>query len=180
MNRIRQDEQLQRRSLVWRHHAIGWTGLLVFLTLGIVLETLHGLKLGLYLDVRHETRRLMWTLAHAHGTLLSLVNIVFAVSLSSLAVASGATLRGASRGLAAAVVFMPLGFFLGGIGFHGSDPGLGIVLVPVGALLMFFGVAALVIGLLRSSGAEQEGMGSMPGGDAERAPGSKSRKRSRK
>ena len=51
-----------------RHTKLGWRLLLLFLTLGIALELMHGLKLRLYLDVNNETRRLMWTLAHAHGS----------------------------------------------------------------------------------------------------------------
>src|SRR6516162_5777746 len=65
-----------------RHLRIGWWSVLVFLTLGIALELLHGFKAGWYLDVSNSTRRLMFTLAHAHGTLLGLLNIAFAVSLS--------------------------------------------------------------------------------------------------
>jgi len=57
--------KLTSRHLLW-----GWWGLLVFLSLGIILEALHGFKVGAYLDVGNETRRLMWTLAHAHGTML--------------------------------------------------------------------------------------------------------------
>src|SRR5262245_7865048 len=65
-----------------RHHLlIGWWGLLVFLTMGLVLEGFHGFKVGFYLDVANETRRLLWTLAHAHGTLLALINIGFALTV---------------------------------------------------------------------------------------------------
>ncbi len=67
-----------------RHLLIGWLGLLVFLTLGVVLEALHGFKAGFYLDAHNSARRLMWTLCHAHGTLFSLVHIAFACSLGLL------------------------------------------------------------------------------------------------
>ncbi len=53
----------------------------MFLTLGLILETLHGFKVGFYLDVSNSTRRLMWTLAHVHGTLLSILNLVLAMSI---------------------------------------------------------------------------------------------------
>jgi len=36
---------------------------------------------------------------------------------------------------------LPLGFFLGGFGLHGGDPGLGVLLVPVGALLLLLPVS---------------------------------------
>ena len=57
-----------------RNLRFGWWSLLVFLCVGAVLEALHGFKIGWYVDVGNETRRLMFTLAHAHGTLLALVN----------------------------------------------------------------------------------------------------------
>ncbi|HEY8174006.1 MAG TPA: hypothetical protein VIH21_13040, partial [Dehalococcoidia bacterium] len=57
-----------------RHLRFGWWSLFVFATLGLTLEALHGFKVRAYLDVSNDTRRLMWTLAHAHGTLLGLVH----------------------------------------------------------------------------------------------------------
>jgi hypothetical protein len=122
-----------------RHLRFGWWSLLAFLTLGIVLEGLHGLKSGWYLDVPNETRRLMWTLAHAHGTLISLINIVYGITAWT-APGPGADLAGASRFLLAANILLPMGFFFGGLFFHDGDPGLGILLVPVGAVALFLGV----------------------------------------
>ena len=63
-----------------RNLRFGWWSLLVFLSLGGVLETLHGFKIGWYVDAGNEMRRLMFTLAHAHGTALALVNIVAALT----------------------------------------------------------------------------------------------------
>ena len=62
----------------------GWWSLLLFLTLGIVLEAMHGFKVGWHLDVGNEARRLLWTLAHAHGTLLALIHIGFALTVRAL------------------------------------------------------------------------------------------------
>ena len=118
----------------------GWWSLLCFLTLGIVLESLHGFKVGWYLDVANETRRFLWTLAHAHGVLLSLVNLAFAVTLPHLAADTVRLARLASPCLMGATLFLPGGFLLGGVVIHGGDPGLGILLVPVGALLLFVSV----------------------------------------
>ena len=142
-----------------KHTIVGWTGLLVFLSLGILLEILHGLKLDLYLDVRQETRRFMWTLAHAHGTLFSLVHLGFAASLafaSRWMESPGKGFQAASWSLTGGLIIMPMGFFLGGVWTFGGDPGLGIFLVPVGALLMLFGVwrVLMVIVSLRQSGAK--------------------------
>src|SRR5882757_6559314 len=67
--------------LIRRHLRFGWWTLLIFLTAGLALEALHGLKIGAYLNVSNETRRLMWTLAHAHGTLLGLVHLGFAATI---------------------------------------------------------------------------------------------------
>jgi hypothetical protein len=122
------------------HLRVGWWSLLVFLTLGLALETLSGFKVGLYMDVASSTRRLMWTLAHAHGTLLSLLNIAFALTLPAAGDWAEANRLLASRCLRGALVLMPLGFFLGGVRIHGGDPGLGVLLVPPGAFLLFVAV----------------------------------------
>ena len=112
--------------------------------LGIVLEGLHGFKAGFYLDVDNEVRRLTWTLAHAHGALLGLVHVAWAATMHVAQPRGWAPVL-ASRSLVIASVLLPLGFFLGGIGIAGGDPGIGIVLVPVGALALF--VAVLLAGM---------------------------------
>ena len=132
-------------SLSRRHLWAGWAGLLIFLSFGIILESLHGLKLNSYLDPRNVTRRLMWTLAHAHGTLFSLIQIAFAVSLNSLRAQSPKALKVVSRCLIGSLITMPLGFFLGGLSLYGGDPGVGIILVPVGALMMLTGVGTFLL-----------------------------------
>lgn len=80
----------------------------------------------------------MWTLAHAHGTLVGLVHIAFAVSLPSLPRLTAPQRRLVSRALMATTPLLPGGFFLGGIRFYSADPGVGIALVPVGAALLLF------------------------------------------
>jgi hypothetical protein len=135
-----------------RNLRFGWWSLLVFLSLGGVLETLHGLKVGWYVDVGNEMRRLMFTLAHAHGTALALVNIV-----------AGLTARNIEHfGLRPPVSFcliwsgilFPLGFFAGGIVTYGGDPGLGIWLVPVAALLLFYSVLVIAVDLSKPKSRE--------------------------
>jgi len=130
-----------RRRLARRHHLVGWWALLAFLTLGIVLETLHGFKADLYLDPANRVRRLMWTLAHAHGTLLAVVNIAFAAGLTAFGTWTPRGLKLASFFLFDALVLLPVGFFLGGVGPSEGDPASGVLLVPVGALLLLAGVA---------------------------------------
>jgi hypothetical protein len=122
------------------HLRVGWWALLLFLSGGIALEALHGFKAGFYVDVSNETRRLVWTLAHAHGTLLSILNLVFAASLPALPGLRDPSRTVASRCLLGALVLLPLGFFLGGVFVHGGDPGLGVLLVPPGGLLLLVAV----------------------------------------
>ena len=89
-------------------------------------------------------RRLMFTLAHAHGTALALVNI--AAGLTSRA--KNLPARGSvSFSLIWAGILFPLGFFLGGLVTYGGDPGLGIWLVPIAALLLFYGVLRITLDL---------------------------------
>ncbi len=134
-------------TLARRHLRFGWWSLLVFLTLGIVLEALHGFKLGWYLDTSNATRRLMWTLAHAHGVLLALVNIAFALTLRWFGDGALRWPRVASACLIGATLTLPGGFFLGGWFVYGGDPGLGVLLVPIGGVLLFVAVLLVARGV---------------------------------
>jgi hypothetical protein len=132
-----------------RHLKVGWWSLLVFLTMGLVLESLHGFKVGAYLNISNETRRLMWTLAHAHGTLLALVQIAFAFTVRLMPGWPERARGLVSASFIAAGWLMPLGFFLGGLVIYSGDPGLGILLVPVGGLLLLVAVFATARALSR-------------------------------
>ena len=124
-----------------RHMRFGWWSLLAFLSFGIVLEVMHGLKIGWYLDVDTAPRRLMWTLAHAHGTLLALVHIGFALTVHTFPGPDDQQWRRtASPCLIGASILLPGGFFLGGVFIYGGDPGIGILLLPIGALLLLVAV----------------------------------------
>jgi hypothetical protein len=128
-------------DFVRRHLRFGWWSLLLFLGLGFVLELLHAFKIGWYVDVSSHTRRLMWTLAHAHGTLLAILHIVFALTLRTMADRQASRwLRVASACLVGASVLLPGGFFLGGVVIYAGDPGVGIALAPLGAILIFVAV----------------------------------------
>src|SRR5438105_10359788 len=121
-----------------RNLRFGWWSLLVFLSLGGALETLHGFKIGWYVDVGNETRRLMFTLAHAHGTALALVNIAAGLTARNM---QGFVLRPSiSLALIWAAILLPGGFLLGGIVTYDGDPGLGIWLVPIGGFLLLYGI----------------------------------------
>ncbi|MFT4842441.1 MAG: hypothetical protein ACI8UD_000943 [Planctomycetota bacterium] len=134
-------------ALQLRHLRLGWTSLLVFVLLGGVLESMHGFKVDWYLVVGNETQRLLWRLAHAHGTFLSLVHIGFAATLQHLTKVGGdgepaALPKFASASLTAALVALPGGFLLGAFGGTGGDPGIGIVLVPFGLVMLVVAIIA--------------------------------------
>ena len=127
------------------HLVFGWWQLLVFLSLGIALEIMHGFKVGWYLDVDQETRRLMLTLAHTHGTLLGLVNLAFSWSVTQIGGWKSSNRWVASKSLIAASVLMPLGFFMGGIYTYAGDPSLAILLLPAGGFFLL--ISALLTAL---------------------------------
>ena len=136
--------------LVRRHLLLGWCGLLVFLLLGVALEAFHALKVPLYLDVENETRRLLWRLAHAHGALLSLLQLGAAWTLAWLGEARITTsIRLASHSLLIAATALPAGFFAAGVTATAGDPGMGILLVPVGAVFLSAGAALFAAAILR-------------------------------
>jgi hypothetical protein len=127
--------------LVRRHMRFGWWALLAFATLGLVLESLHGFKVSFYLDVTNETRRLMWTLAHAHGVFLALLNVAFGATLFVGIGLSGRSRRIASPLLIGASLLLPLGFLMGGVVPFGGDPSPAIVAVPLGGVLLLSALA---------------------------------------
>jgi hypothetical protein len=139
--------------LVRRHLILGWTYLSFFVLLGLVLETLHGFKLQWYLSVANETRRLLFTLAHAHGVLLGVLNIVFGLSIRA-ASATGRAVTIASPCLAIGALLLPGGFLLGGIVIHSGDPNAFILLSPLGGVLLVAGVITArhaIVGALRDA-----------------------------
>lgn len=131
-------------AIARRHLRAGWWGLAFFATVGVVLELLHAVKSPYYLDAGRETTRLLLRLGHAHGTLLSLVNIGYALTVRSTP-RSGRP--AASMSLLLSLVLLPAGFLIGGLGAHGGDPGFGVVLVPAGALLLVVGAALAARGV---------------------------------
>ena len=154
-----QDHELTNAArCVRRHVRFGWWSLLVFVGIGILLESLLAYKVSWYLGTLGEDyeniRRLMWRLAHAHGTLLSLVHLVFAMTVHL--VPGTVDQKGshfASPCLMGASLLLPGGFFLGGIFTfqEHADPGIGVFLVPVGALLMLVSVLLTAKGLTQAT-----------------------------
>jgi hypothetical protein len=130
-----------------RHLLLGWWALLAFAALGLVLESLQGFKVAAYLDVSNETRRLMWRLAHAHGALLGAINILFALTLRTSPSSALPGVQRISTALIAATLLLPGGFFLGGVVFYSGDPGFGVLLVPIGAVLLLLALFWIARGL---------------------------------
>lgn len=129
--------------LVARHRRWGWGCLAVFALAGLLLETAHGFKLAALVD--HETRRLMWRLAHAHGALLGLIHLALANQLAGDPSSAGGQGPTISRSLCVATVLLPGGFMLGGAWFYDGDPGFGIALVPLGALALIHACTRLAL-----------------------------------
>ena len=116
----------------------GFLALATFTLLGLCLEGLHGFKVGFYLDVDNETRRLLWRLAHAHGALIGLLNVCYALAARAWPRLAD---RLAARALLTALVLMPLGFLLGGAFAHAGDPGASVGLAAAGGVALLFGLA---------------------------------------
>jgi ABC-type iron transport system FetAB permease component len=117
-----------------------WISLAVWIAFGILLEGFSAFRSAVLLD--DYIRRDMFRLAHSHGTLLNLL-------LVSAAICARLDLirlrRSSSISLRTSVVLLPLGFFLAGVWHFKDEPGLAILLVPVGAVLLL--VAAIQISL---------------------------------
>jgi hypothetical protein len=111
-----------------------------WLTFGLVLEGFLGYKTPAYL---HDVvRRELFRLAHAHGTLLSVLLLVSALACDrfDLEVA-----RSGQVSLRIGVTVLPLGFLIAGVWHYESDPGLAIWLVPVSAVMVLFGLVTIVM-----------------------------------
>jgi hypothetical protein len=139
----RRDTPDLTRSYAARHESFGWWSIAIFSALGLLLEVLHGLKVQAYLSAANDTRRLMWTLAHAHGVLIGLVQVVFGIWLRNSERQPLERLSLISTALVLAGVLLPAGFLLGGISFYSGDPGIGVGLVPAGAVLLIPALAAV-------------------------------------
>jgi hypothetical protein len=127
-------EKIQKMNVA----AQAWFGLLFWMSMGLLFEGLIGFRAPAYLQ--DPVRRELFRLAHAHGTLLSILLLVVNIYLVKGLIAPP---RLAIRALQAGVVIMPAGFLLGGLWHYESDPNFLIFLAPAGGLLIIFGVAAI-------------------------------------
>jgi hypothetical protein len=145
----------------------GWTAIALFLLGGLVLEFFHLIKAPFYVEI--ELRRDLWTLAHAHGTLLGLINVAFGATGVRCLASESARAR-ASWLLRAGATAVPAGFFLGGLAPAEGDPSLFIVLVPAGALLMLAGAVLTARGALGRHASTDAAPGATPGADEDGKP----------
>jgi predicted GNAT family N-acyltransferase len=163
--------------LARKHLRFGWWSLVVFLSLGALLEAFHGFKIGYYLDVSNDARRLAFRLGHAHGTLLSLVHVAFALTVASRFAPAARVAERASPLLVAATLLLPGGFLLGGLFLHGGDPGIGVFLVPLGALSLFLAVLSVARSIASGSANPALTLREISHGSAEYEEGERLRRR---
>jgi hypothetical protein len=136
-------------NLLLRHFRLGWSMLALFVAWGLVLDAMHAFKIGLYLDVDAETRRFMWSLAHAHGLGLGLLHLGFGATLHAGLLQPRRTLEHGSTLLVWGSILIPFGFVLGGLVTRRGDPSLGVFIVPVGGVLLAAGIVLVMRELLR-------------------------------
>ena len=130
----------QCAALIWQ----GWISLAVWIVFGLLIEGLIGFRSPALMD--DSVRRDMFRLAHAHGTLLNLVLIAAAICSRLDLIRVG---RITSLGLRTAVILLPIGFLLAGVWHFKDDPGIGIFLVPVGAVLLLSSAFQIGYSVLR-------------------------------
>lgn len=113
-----------------------------FLGAGLWLETMYGLRIEGWID--DAVKREFLRLGHAHGALLSLLNVAIAWALERLGTpaAWAGRVRVASLGGALAV---GVGFFGGGLWHGPTDPGPLVLLVPAGAMMLLASVLAVAV-----------------------------------
>ncbi len=86
----------------------------------------------------------MFTLAHAHGALLAIINIIFALSIEKIG-NLGNYIKFISPGLILSSILLPSGFLLGGLAIYGGDPGVGIILAVIGAISFVITIGLIAI-----------------------------------
>ena len=120
-----------------------WIGIAFWMSFGLLNEGLIGFRIPGY--VADDVRRELFRLAHAHGTLLSLMLLGAVFSLNRL---TDAPVFGIWA-LRSGAVALPLGFLLGGVWHFKGEPGLGVWLVPPSALLVIFGAITMALAFLQ-------------------------------
>ena len=118
----------------------GWISLAAWIVFGLLIEGLIGFRSPALLD--DSVRREMFRLAHAHGTILSLLLLVADQYLRSRQIDLPAA---AMLSLRIGAAVMPFGFLLGAIWHAETDPNFLIILSPIGGVMLIFGVVAIAL-----------------------------------
>ena len=114
----------------------------LFLAMGLWLEAMIGLRMTGWVD--DPLRREFLRLGHAHGGLLALLNLGLGLAMDRLGTpaAWAATIRAAAW---SGALLVGAGFVAGGL-LHGpTDPGLPILVVPAGALMLLGSLVAAAL-----------------------------------
>ena len=114
----------------------------LFLAMGLWLEAMIGLRMTGWVD--DPLRREFLRLGHAHGGLLALLNLGLGLAMDRLGTpaAWAATIRAAAW---SGALLVGAGFVAGGL-LHGpTDPGLPILVVPAGALMLLGSLVAVAL-----------------------------------
>ncbi len=114
----------------------------IFLAVGLWLEAMIGLRAAGWVD--DPLRREFLRLGHAHGGILGILNLALAWALGSLHTPA-AWARSIRRAAWLGAVLVGVGFIGGGLWHGRSDPGLPILVVPAGALLLLGAVVATAL-----------------------------------
>lgn len=128
-----------------RHLRLSLASLAVFLATGLWLEAMIGLRAAGWVD--DPLRREMLRLGHAHGAILSTVNLVIAWAMHRLATPD-AWARRVRMAAWLGAVCVGVGFFGGGLWHGPSDPGPLVLIVPAGALMLL--ASCVSVGLVRA------------------------------
>ncbi|MBL9102766.1 MAG: hypothetical protein JNL82_17600 [Myxococcales bacterium] len=114
----------------------------LFLAMGLWLEAMIGLRAAGWVD--DPLRREFLRLGHAHGGILGLVNVGVAWALGQLHTPQrwAGTIR---RATLLGALLVGGGFVAGGLTHGPTDPGLPVLVVPAGALMLLGGVVATAL-----------------------------------
>jgi hypothetical protein len=114
----------------------------MFMASGLWLEAMYGLRAEGWLD--DPLRREFLRLGHAHGGLLGIVNIALAWALERLQ--TPAAWAGKIRVAALlGALLVGLGFMLGGLMHGPTDPGVAVLAVPAGAMMLLGSLIATAL-----------------------------------
>ena len=135
-----------------RHLRLSLALAALFLATGLWLEAMIGLRLAGWVD--DPLRREFLRLGHAHGGLLALLNLGLALERLGTPDPWARAIRPAAL---LGALLVGLGFIVGGLWHGPTDPGLPVLVVPAGALML---LGALVAGALVRRGDRRPGSSS--------------------